>query len=179
MVSQSKENQNKDNTMKDVEMKNIESPVSKDALSNSESLSGKASVTANDPDLRVLEEIKEHANCIGKFAATKEPRFMLRVIRSLVSIRKKINSKILRRLINGYYPTNSSQKDTLLSYLEEPMDVDSSAVTLFKGRTGKAAQTPLLMELDVYFHLLLLLHLIDCNKLDMVCLDHNNSFPFL
>ena len=118
-------------------------------------------------DLAVLEEIKEHAKCIEKFVLNKEPRFMLRVIRTLVSTRKKLNSRVLRKLINGFYTASGAQKDSLLSFIEqEPMEVDSSNQIAFKGRTGKAAQSPLLIELDVYFHLLLLLHLIDSNSLD-------------
>lgn len=120
-------------------------------------------------DLAVLEEIKEHAKCIEKFVLNKEPRFMLRVIRTLVSTRKKLNSRVLRKLINGFYTASGAQKDTLLAFIEqEPMEVDSSTQIAFKGRTGKAAQSPLLIELDVYFHLLLLLHLIDSNSLDSV-----------
>ena len=126
-------------------------------------------------DLTVLEEIKEHAKCIEKFVLNKEPRFMLRVIRALIATRKKLNSRVLIKLINGFYTVSSAQRDTLLAFIEqEPMDVDSTNQIAFKGRTGKAASSPLLIELDVYLHLLLLLHLIDSNNLDSVSLGPLN-----
>jgi PREDICTED: similar to PSMD3 len=154
----SKENKS---TADDVEMKNIESPNSKedgDCLSK----------PPVDADVLILEEIREHAKYIEKFVAIKEPRFMLRVMRSLVSTRKKLNNKVLRKLINGFYTNSAIQRDALLAFLEEAMDVDTNFTVTFKGRIGKSAQLPLLIELDVYFHLLLLLHLIDTERYENV-----------
>ncbi len=45
-----------------------------------------------------------------------------------------------------------------LSYFQ-PMDTDNNFV--FRPRTGKSATIPLLPEVEIYLHLLLLLHLID------------------
>ena len=130
-------------TADDVEMKNIESPNVKE---NGDILS-KSSVT--DADSLILEEIREHAKYIEKFVAIKEPRFMLRDMRSLVSTRKKLNNKVLRKLINGFYTNSIAQRDSLLAFLEEAMDVDTNSNVSFKGRIGKNAQMPLLIELDV------------------------------
>jgi 26S proteasome regulatory subunit N3 len=56
---------------------------------------------------------------IEKAVSTKEPRYMIRVIRGLVSLRRKLNHTILRKAINGYSPAVSPQKEAYLSFLDE------------------------------------------------------------
>jgi len=53
--------------------------------------------------------------------STKEPRFMSRALRALVTLRKKLNSVVLRKAIFGYFPTSSSARpnNVLLGFLEE------------------------------------------------------------
>ncbi|KAI1290220.1 26S proteasome non-ATPase regulatory subunit 3 [Halotydeus destructor] len=117
-----------------------------------------------DPDTVTLEEVREHAKLIEKSVNTKEPRFQLRVVRSLVTIRKKLNFKVLRKILNGYYTHNAAARDLLIAYTEEPMETEGSKDIVFKPRVGKAASQPLLPELDVYFHLLVVLHLLDLGR---------------
>ncbi|RWS27948.1 26S proteasome non-ATPase regulatory subunit 3-like protein [Leptotrombidium deliense] len=158
MVTQTKP-KDKEGNNEDVEMKNVDSPNATDAAAPGDPLAKTAVI---DPDSAVLEDIKEHAKSIEKFVVTKEPRFMLRVLRSLVTTRKKLNCRVLRKLINGYYTGGNSPKDTLLAFLEEPMETnETNSGPVFKGRTGKAALQPLLPEIDVYLNLLLILYLID------------------
>ncbi|KAK3736102.1 hypothetical protein QZH41_013525 [Actinostola sp. cb2023] len=66
----------------------------------------------------------------------------------------------------------SPNKDALLSYLDEPMDTESSGVP-FRPRSAKAASIPLIPEIETYFHLLNIIHLIDtkCYKKAMKCSD--------
>lgn len=142
--------------VEDVEMKSADSP--------SETA---AEVKPIDPDVQTVEEIKEQGRHIEKYVLSKEPRFMLRVLRSLVSTRHKLNGKVLRKIITGFYTHSASQKDVLLSFVDEPMDMDTGGQgsgSQAKPRTSKASSLPLLPELDVYFHLLLLLYLIDQAK---------------
>ena len=131
----------------DVEMKSAESPEREGPKS-----------PVLDADSASVEEIRENAKHIEKYVLSKEPRFMLRVLRSLVSTRKKLNFKVLRKVITGFY-TSGPQRDALLAYVDEPMETDVP-----KSRSGKQAPLPLLPELDVYFHLLLLVHLVDLDR---------------
>lgn len=117
-----------------------------------------------DPDVLTVEEIKDHAKHIDKYVSTKEPRFMLRILRSLVSTRKKLNFKVLRKVISGFYSNSPSVRDALLAFVDEPMDTDSSGKT--KVAKKESGQLPILPELDVYLHLLLLIHLIDIKRFD-------------
>jgi len=154
---------NKQNLTEDVEMKNVDSPSSNadNLMISAGDTSGKNTMITNgDPDLQTLEDIKEHAKHIEKYVSTKETRFMLRVLRSLVSTRKKLNHKVLRKIITGYYTQSQPAKEGLLQFIDEPMETDNALPT-FKARTSKQALLP---ELDVYFHLLILLHLIDLER---------------
>ena len=142
----------KDKQVEDVEMKNAESP---------ETESPKTPIA--DPDVLTVEEIKDHAKIIEKYVTTKEPRFMLRILRSLVSTRKRLNFKVLRKVISGFHSSSPAAKDALLAFIDEPME---TAETSVKSRSVKTGSQPLLPELDVYLHLLLLIHLLDLKRND-------------
>ena len=144
----------------DVEMKSVD---------NESAESGGAKAVP-DVDSLTIEELREQARQIEKSVSSKEPRFVLRVLRSLATTRKKLNSKVMRKVINGFYTqTNSNnQKESLLAFIDEPMETDSSAQTV-KPKTSKTANLPLLPELDIYFHLLVLLYLIDLERKENVC----------
>lgn len=152
------------NESDDVEMKNIDSGLSSPIdVHSTEGNSEKVL----DLDSLTLEDLKEHARQIEKSVSSKEPRFVLRVFRSLAATRKRINSRVMRKLINGFYTHSASQRDSLLAFIDEPMETDSSAL-VFKARGTKTSHLPLLPELDVYFHLLVLLYLIDLQRFENV-----------
>ncbi|XP_034244232.1 probable 26S proteasome non-ATPase regulatory subunit 3 [Thrips palmi] len=137
----------------DVEMKSVDSPAA-----DVESADSK-----KDVDLLSIADIREHARQIEKAVQTKEPRFLLRVLRSLPNTRRKLNSIVLRGIINGLFTFSSADRESLLVFVDEPMDTDSSAANQ-RVRSGKASTTPLLPEVDAYVHLLVLVRLIDTGK---------------
>ncbi|XP_074652756.1 26S proteasome non-ATPase regulatory subunit 3-like [Tubulanus polymorphus] len=115
-----------------------------------------------DTELLTIEDVKEHVKHIEKTVSTKEPRFVTRALRGLASLRKKLNHTILRKCINGYLPSSSSaQKEVLLSYLDEPMETDGTETPL-RLRSAKSLST--LPEIEIYMHLLLLIHLVDTER---------------
>ena len=111
----------------------------------------------------VFEELKEHARQIEKSVNAKEQRHILRVLRSLSATRKNMNARILRRVINTFYNSVPTQRDALLAYIEEPMDTGAE-VKVLKTKL----YTSLLPEYDVYFHLLVVLYLLDLNNHESV-----------
>lgn len=142
-----------------------------------------------DPDLLTLEDIREQVRYIEKAVSTKEHHYLTRVVRSVVRIRRKLNSNVLLRLIHGYLPRPSPLKDSFLKYLPESMDTDTPT-SPFRPRSGKNATTPLLPEVEVFLHLLLLIYLIDKNKydeavkcskvlMDQVCSHNRRSLDML
>lgn len=146
-----------------MEMKNTEA----EGVSNSQ----ENETAKTDVDTLTVEDIKEHVRHIEKSVTSKEPRFMLRMLRALVSTRKRLNARILRRIITSFYTHSTQQRDTLLAFIDEPMETNGTAA--LRMRSMKTAQLPLLPELDVYFHLLVLLYLIDSDqhKMAVSCSD--------
>lgn len=65
-------------------------------------------------------DIREHCRCIERGESSKEPRYVVRVLRSLITTRKKLNTNVLQKLISIYFanPNVAKQKDVLLKLLE-------------------------------------------------------------
>ncbi|XP_059082985.1 probable 26S proteasome non-ATPase regulatory subunit 3 [Tigriopus californicus] len=130
---------------------------------------GKTEAKPKDANTLVIDEIREHCRLIERTVVSKEPRFMVRVLRSLFALRKKINVAILRRLVHGFYTHSVSQKQTLLAYLDQAAEMDTTeggsptgpAPPNTRLRGAKSALTPLLPEVDAYLQLLIFLHLSD------------------
>ena len=84
--------------------------------------SGKDAVVepVKDPDLLTYEDVKEQLRYIEKTVSSKEPRFMTRAVRALAQIRKKVNARVLRKLLHNVYlsqPANA-EKEEYLAYLD-------------------------------------------------------------
>lgn len=114
-----------------------------------------------DADLTAIQEIREHAKQIDKAVASKEPRFILRVLRSLPTTRRKLNPNVLRALAAQLYPIGA-ERESILVYLEE---IPAGSVEPEVTRPRAAVKTPL-PEVDAYFHLLALVRLLDANLVD-------------
>ncbi|XP_041371471.1 26S proteasome non-ATPase regulatory subunit 3-like [Gigantopelta aegis] len=140
----------------DVEMKDVSSPPSEGEKKEEE--------VKKDPDILTLEDIREHVRQIEKAVSTKEPRFMSRALRGLVTIRRKLSVKILRKLIQGYFTGQAqASKDELFMYLIPPAEMNGLGLP-FRPRSGKAVNQPLLPEIEMYIHLLIVIYLIDNKK---------------
>lgn len=68
-----------------------------------------------------VSDVKDYVKYIEKAVSTKEPRFMSRVARGINSVRHRLNSNILRRLLQGYIQAQSQTglRDDLLAFLDE------------------------------------------------------------
>lgn len=64
--------------------------------------------------------MKENIKYIEKGIQSKENRYIIRVMRTLFSTRKRLNDPVLKRLINYYYITSSvqSDKEFLLTFID-------------------------------------------------------------
>lgn len=133
----------------DVEMKNADSPAGLEAGDQK-----------RDTDLQSLLEIREHARQIEKAVTNKENRFISRVLRCLPNTRRKLNGAVLRGLINQLYP--AAERDALLTFVEEAA-AGSEIDTSTRARSAIKSPVP---EVDAYIHLLILVRLIDTNKLE-------------
>jgi len=115
--------------------------------------------TKKDHDLLIIHEIRDQLRQIEKSVNLKESRFALRVLRSLPSTRRKLNNKNLRHIAKNIYA--GSERDFVLSLISPEKD-DELSVDLQKIRNSNKSPIP---EVDAYFHLLILLKLIDDNNL--------------
>jgi 26S proteasome regulatory subunit N3 len=114
-----------------------------------------------DADNLAVQEIREHTKQIDKAVASKEPRFILRVLRSLPNTRRKLNANVLRSLAAQLYPAGA-ERESILVYVEE-LPAGSAEPEVVRPRV--AVKTPL-PEVDAYFHLLSLVRLLDANLLE-------------
>lgn len=112
-----------------------------------------------DADLNAVQEVREQAKQIEKAVASKEPRFILRVLRSLPNTRRKLNANVLRTLATQLYPLGA-ERDGILIFVEE-----LPAGAAEPEAVRKPVKTPL-PEIDAYFHLLALVRLLDAKLLD-------------
>lgn len=73
-----------------------------------------------DADTLTFEDIRENIRLIERGIQSKETRYIIRVMRTLFSTRKRLNDPVLKRLINYYYITANVQadKEFLLSFID-------------------------------------------------------------
>lgn len=73
-----------------------------------------------DADTLTFEDIRENIKLIERGIQSKETRYLIRVMRTLFSTRKRLNDPVLKRLINYYYITANVQadKEFLLSFID-------------------------------------------------------------
>uniref|UniRef100_A0A3B3WDM0 26S proteasome non-ATPase regulatory subunit 3 n=1 Tax=Poecilia mexicana TaxID=48701 RepID=A0A3B3WDM0_9TELE len=116
-----------------------------------------------EQDSLTLEDIKEHVKQIEKAVSGKEPRFVLRALRALPSTSRRLNTVVLQKALTGFFTSNTSTRDFLLGFLEEPMETGDGDIQ-FRPRTGKAASAPLLPEVEAYLQLLLVVHLTNSKR---------------
>ncbi|KHJ84541.1 ribosomal protein L32 [Oesophagostomum dentatum] len=120
-----------------------------------------------------LENIKEHCTVLDK----GDIHSVARVLQVLPKTRKQCNVEVLHRLITNQIPSPSLHKDALLAWIpcsvSVAMEVDtklapapapgSSAIKSPRPARKPAGASP---ESELYIHLLVLLYLLDQNRLD-------------
>lgn len=111
-----------------------------------------------DVDTLTFEDIRENIKLIERGIHSKETRYLIRVMRSLFSTRKRLNDPVLKRLINYYYITAGVQadKEFLLSFIDlnavsatsvattsvAPMETDDAVKVEPKAEPSSQSSTP-------------------------------------
>ena len=62
-------------------------------------------------------DIREQVKLLEKSVANKDFRYALRVLRCLAHTRRKINSNVLRRLVNGYFTHSVKDREALNAFI--------------------------------------------------------------
>ncbi|EFN82224.1 probable 26S proteasome non-ATPase regulatory subunit 3 [Harpegnathos saltator] len=128
--------------------------------SDAQSGDGDSAGERKDTDMQTIHDIREHTRQIEKAVQNKEPRFVLRALRALPNTRRRLNPVVLRGLVAGFYTKSTTERDTLLAWVDEPMEVDETQST----QRFRPFSSTLLPEIDAYIHLLVLIRLIDTRK---------------
>ncbi|CAL5866540.1 uncharacterized protein PFLUO_LOCUS749 [Penicillium psychrofluorescens] len=117
-----------------------------------------------DPTAKAIQDIKTNFTLLERAVTHFDPRFTLRVLRSISSMRKYITPDVLSEVIVDTYPASSPTASFLLEAIDQSgafesalasskMDVDSDK--------NKAAPKEILPEVDAYLSILVQIYLFD------------------
>lgn len=119
---------------------------------------GEKKETAEDPAVTVFNEIKQNFGLLERGVANFDPRFSLRVLRTVPSMRRKLTADILNKIISETYPPDHASARTLLPLLSG-MDTEvSERSTVTNGN--------ILPEIDVYINFLVQVYLLDHKSIE-------------
>ncbi|KAJ2914808.1 hypothetical protein MD484_g5606, partial [Candolleomyces efflorescens] len=100
-------------------------------------------------------EIKSNAAQIERAVSTLEPRFTHRVLRTLTSLRKRVDDAALRTSVDEIYTKDSPVKKNLLSWI--PAAAASSGESMEVDSASKTSGEPV-PEVEIYLRLLIIYH---------------------
>ena len=114
-----------------------------------------------DSDIITVQEIRDHARQIEKSVVSKEPRFILRVLRSLPNTRRKVNAVVIRNLAHHLYPAGL-ERDSILEFVPQLPPATIADQEVPRARAATKSPIP---EVDAYIHLLIVVKLLDNSEL--------------
>ncbi|XP_004521419.1 probable 26S proteasome non-ATPase regulatory subunit 3 [Ceratitis capitata] len=109
-----------------------------------------------DQGVSTILEIREQIRQIERAVASKESRFILRVLRSLPNTRRKLSTVVFRNIAQSIYPSGTDRDNAVGLIPSTPVGV----IEIDIPRSRSASKSPI-AEVDAYFYLLLLVKLID------------------
>ncbi|KAL4884999.1 isoprenoid synthase domain-containing protein [Aspergillus karnatakaensis] len=121
-----------------------------------------------DPKAKAIQDIKTNFTLLERAVAHFDPRFTLRVLRSISSMRKQITADVLAEVIVDTYPKSSATASFLLSAIDQAaafegatassMDVDNDKI--------KSPTKEVLPEVDIYLAILVQIFLYDKKEIE-------------
>jgi 26S proteasome regulatory subunit N3 len=114
--------------MADVEMKSIDESKKKDNTEEKKLEEAKAEPQKLPPT--VPEEIKTNLTLIERAVSTFEPRFTLRVLRTLAALRKRLSDATLTEAIELVYPLSTIISLSVFLYSYRTRLVDKIGFTI-------------------------------------------------
>ncbi|KAJ5652455.1 26S proteasome regulatory subunit rpn3 [Penicillium longicatenatum] len=117
-----------------------------------------------DPTTKAIQDIKTNFTLLDRAVAHFDPRFTLRVLRSISSMRKYITPEVLAEVIVDTYPDSNETASFLLEAIgqagafEGVQEVSKMEVDSEKNKT---APKEILPEVDAYLSILVQIYLFD------------------
>jgi hypothetical protein len=102
--------------------------------------------------IKFLLDIKEQVRTIEKAVSSKEPRYILRVLRALATTRKRLNEDVIRRLILFYYGSNLSEREILLGFAQSVSQVCLNKSKFYFSSSSSFSQWMLTWKNQVHLH---------------------------
>ncbi|XP_011190713.1 probable 26S proteasome non-ATPase regulatory subunit 3 [Zeugodacus cucurbitae] len=137
-------------------MTNIVETSGQDVEMEVEPSTENAGDTKKDQGVSTILEIREQIRQIERAVASKESRFILRVLRSLPNTRRKLSAAIFRNIAQSIYPAGTDRETAISLIPNTPAGVIETEIP-----RSRSASKPPIAEVDAYFYLLLLVKLID------------------
>ncbi|KAL4805456.1 isoprenoid synthase domain-containing protein [Aspergillus unguis] len=117
-----------------------------------------------DPKAKAIQDIKTNFTLLERAVAHFDPRFTLRVLRSISSMRKQITSDVLAEVIVKAYPETSTTASFLLGAIDQANAFDTfkndSQMEVDTEKT-KTLSKEVLPEIDIYLSILVQIYLYD------------------
>ncbi|KAE8351481.1 isoprenoid synthase domain-containing protein [Aspergillus coremiiformis] len=120
-----------------------------------------------DPRAKAIQDIKTNFTLLERAVAHFDPRFTLRVLRSISLMRKHMTSDVLAEVIVDTYPPSSPTASFLLEAIGETDALESvMARSKMEVESEKTKSSPkeILPEIDTYLSVLAQIYLYDQNE---------------
>ncbi|RAK76720.1 proteasome regulatory particle lid subunit RPN3 [Aspergillus fijiensis CBS 313.89] len=117
-----------------------------------------------DPKVKAVQDIKSNFTLLERAVSHFDPRFTLRVLRSISSMRKHITPDVLAEVIVENYPSSNLTASFLLGAIDQTGAFDSAvASSKMDIESEKTKSTPkeILPEIDTYLSILVQIYLYD------------------
>ncbi|GFF27041.1 probable 26S proteasome regulatory subunit rpn3 [Aspergillus udagawae] len=117
-----------------------------------------------DPRVKAIQDIKTNFTLLERAVAHFDPRFTLRVLRSISSMRKHITADVLAEVIVETYPPSSPTAAFLLEAIDQSGAYESALASSkmeVDSEKNKAAPKEILPEVDTYLSILVQIYLYD------------------
>ncbi|KAJ5766479.1 uncharacterized protein N7511_004095 [Penicillium nucicola] len=117
-----------------------------------------------DPTTKAIQDIKTNFTLLERAVAHFDPRFTLRVLRSISSMRKHITPEVLAEVIVDTYTSSNSTALFLLEALGKSdafENAPASSQMEVDSEKAKAAPKETLAEVDAYLSILVQIYLFD------------------
>ncbi|CAG8095610.1 unnamed protein product [Penicillium salamii] len=115
-----------------------------------------------DPRTKAIQDIKTNFTLLERAVAHFDPRFTLRVLRSISSMRKHLTPEVLAEVIVEVYSPSSSTASFLLAALNQVNAFENApSNSQMEVDSEKAAPKETLAEVDAYLSILVQIYLFD------------------
>ncbi|KAL2866001.1 proteasome regulatory particle lid subunit RPN3 [Aspergillus lucknowensis] len=129
-----------------------------------EGTEGEETESEIDPKAKAIQDIKTNFTLLERAVTHFDPRFTLRVLRSISSMRKQITPEVLAKVIVDAYPKSSTTALFLLDAVNQANafeNIGPSTKMEVDSDKNKSASKEILPEIDVYLSILVQIYLYD------------------